>query len=171
MQQQAYSDSSETELSPSRRRFYLEAIYGLWGLVAAALSVPAFVYLFFPPKANKGGEWVEAADLTKLSVNSPEEVVFRRNRTDGWKVTSEKATAWVVKMSSNDIVAFAPQCTHLGCAYHWDERSQHFVCPCHSSVFAIDGKVLSGPAPRPLDRYATKIDGNRLEIGPLEEHA
>jgi menaquinol-cytochrome c reductase iron-sulfur subunit len=163
--------TAEAELAPTRRVFYLQAIYSLWGLIAASLAVPAFVYLFFPPKVQREGEWVDAADLTRFSVNSPEEVVFRRNRVDGWKISSEKATAWVVKTTGNHVTAFAPQCTHLGCAYHWDERNHHFLCPCHASTFSIDGAVLSGPAPRPLDRYITKIEGNRLEIGPLERHA
>jgi menaquinol-cytochrome c reductase iron-sulfur subunit len=82
-----------------------------------------------------------------------------------------KATAWVVKGPYNEVVAFTPQCTHLGCAYHWDDPSHTFMCPCHNSVFSIDGKVLSGPAPRPLDRYMTKIQGGRLDIGPPEPHA
>jgi len=155
----------------TRRRFYLQAIYTLWGAIGAALAVPAFVYLFFPPKVKREAEWVDAADLSKIPPNAPEEIVFRRNRVDGWKISSEKATAWVVKASDNRVVAFAPQCTHLGCAYHWDERTHHFLCPCHTSTFGIDGNVLSGPAPRPLDRYATKIEGDRLEIGPLERHA
>src|SRR5579863_4725577 len=155
----------------TRRRFYLQAIYALWGAIGAALAVPAFVYLFFPPKVNREAEWVDAADLSKIPPNAPEEVAFRRNRVDGWKISSEKATAWVVKSSDNRVVAYAPQCTHLGCAYHWDERNHHFSCPCHTSTFGIDGNVLSGPAPRPLDRYATKIAGDRLEIGPLERHA
>src|SRR5271154_4796569 len=99
---------------PTRRTFYLQAIYPLWGLIGTALAIPAFVYLFFPPKKKREGEWVNAADLSKLPVNSPEEVVFRRNRVDGWKITSEKATAWVVKSADNQVVAFAPQCTHLG---------------------------------------------------------
>ncbi len=64
-----------------------------------------------------------------------------------------------------------PICTHLGCAYHWDDPSHTFICPCHTSVFSIDGKVLSGPAPRPLDRYMTKIDDGKLEIGPVEPQA
>jgi len=32
--------------------------------------------------------------------------VFRKNRVDGWKVTSEKSTAWVVKIAENQVVAF-----------------------------------------------------------------
>ena len=52
------------------------------------------------------------------------------------------ATAWVVKQPNSEVVAFSPQCTHLGCAYHWDAPSHTFICPCHTSVFSIDGKVL-----------------------------
>lgn len=153
----------------TRRTLFIGAIYGLWALIAAALSLPALVYLLFPPKARKGDEWVEAGDLTKLQVNDPEEMVFRRNRVDGWKITSEKTTAWVVKRSDSEAVAFGPSCTHLGCAYHWDERKGNFLCPCHTSTFGIDGRVLSGPAPRPLDRYAVQIKGGKVLLGELQK--
>jgi menaquinol-cytochrome c reductase iron-sulfur subunit len=110
---------------------------------------------------------VEVGDVTKLAADSPVEMVFRRNRVDGWKVLSEKGTAWVVKHSDNSVTAFGPQCTHLGCAYHWDDRKSEFLCPCHNSLFAMDGKVISGPAPRPLDRFATKVQGKKLLLGSL----
>ncbi len=132
------------------------------------LSVPAFIYLFFPPKARQEDEWVDAGDISRLGLQTPLEVVFRRNRVDGWKIISEKSTAWVVKLGGNQVVAFGPQCTHLGCAYHWDEAKTEFICPCHSSIFSIDGKVVAGPAPRPLDRYQTRMDGTKLMLGALE---
>ena len=153
----------------SRRNFYVGAIYGMWAAIGAALGLPALVYLFFPPKARHEEEWVEVGDVSKLSVGSPVEMTFRRNRIDGWKVTSENSTAWVVKQADNRIVAFGPQCTHLGCAYHWDEQKTEFLCPCLNSLFAVDGKVAGGPAPRPLDRYDTKIDGKKLLIGRLRQ--
>ena len=157
--------------APTRRTFYLEVIYGLWTLIGATLAALAGAYLFFPPRAKKQGEWFDAGDIAKLPLNTPQEVTFTRTRADGWKIISEKATAWVVKHSDNQVVAFAPQCTHLGCAYHWDESNHDFLCPCHTSTFSIDGNVLSGPAPRPLDRYAVKIDGSKLEIGPVQTNA
>ncbi len=135
--------------------------------MAAALGLPALAYLLLPPKVRKDEEWVQAGDVSNLAVNSPVELTFRRTRTDGWKVTSEKSTAWAVKQPDGSVVAFGPQCTHLGCAYHWEDGKNDFLCPCHTSVFGIDGKVISGPAPRPLDRFETKIDGNKLMLGRL----
>src|SRR5258708_1688989 len=127
---------------PTRRRFYVAVIYGLNTLIGLALGIPAAVYLLFPPAVKKSDEWTEAADLSKLLLQTPEEVVFRRNRKDGWKILSEKASAWVVRKSDKEVVAFAPQCTHLGCAYHWDAAQKNFLCPCHTSVFGLDGQVL-----------------------------
>ncbi len=152
----------------TRRGFYIGAIYGMGAAIMAALGVPALAYLLLPPKLRKSDEWVEATDITRLTADVPVEITFRRNRVDGWKVTSEKSTAWVLKHADNSLVAFGPQCTHLGCAYHWDEGKGEFLCPCHTSLFSIDGQVVSGPAPRPLDRYATKIDGKKLWLGPLQ---
>jgi quinol---cytochrome c reductase iron-sulfur subunit, bacillus type len=151
----------------SRRSFYILSIYAIWAVISAALGLPALAYLLFPPKVRKENEWVEIGDVTKLAANSPMEMTYRRNRVDGWRILSEKSTAWVVKQLNNQVVAFGPQCTHLGCAYHWEEGKNQFLCPCHSSVFAPDGKVVSGPAPRPLDRYETRIQGTKLLIGPL----
>jgi quinol---cytochrome c reductase iron-sulfur subunit, bacillus type len=159
--------SEESVPQATRRRFYLTFIYGLWGAITAALSAPALFYLFLPPKVRRESVWVEAGDISGLSPKAPVEMVIRRNRIDGWKVSSEKQTAWVVKLTDQQVVAFGPQCTHLGCAYRWEGRSWTFLCPCHSSVFSLDGAVVSGPAPRPLDRYDAKIENGKLLLGAL----
>jgi len=44
-------------------------------------------------------------------------------------------------------------CTHLGCTVAYFPSDQKFHCPCHGSVFARDGDVLHGPAPRPLQWF------------------
>ncbi len=153
---------------PDRRTFFLTVMYGLWAAIGAALSIPAAFYLFFPPRLRQEQDWAEAGDITKMVPNSPVEMVFRRNRIDGWRILSEKSTAWAVKLGS-EVVAFAPQCTHLGCAYHFDEPKKQFLCPCHNSVFSIDGKVVSGPAPRSLDRFEAKVQNNKLLLGEIHE--
>ena len=166
--QRLIENTPETQ-GATRRSFYMAAIYVVWGVITACLGAPAFAYLFLPPKARKDESWIDVGDITRLTPNQPVEMVFRRNRVDGWKVVSEKLTAWVVKTPAGGIDAFGPQCTHLGCAHHWDETKTLFICPCHNSLFSIDGKVLTGPAPRPLDRYETKVAGNKLLLGDLRD--
>jgi len=156
----------ENNPEPERRSFCLACIYGLGLVIGAALGVPAALYLFLPPRVRKAAQMVEAGSLAQLTIHQPQELTFRENRLDGWKVTSEKATAWVIKVSDDQVLAFSPWCTHLGCAYHWDEQKREFLCPCHGSVFAMDGAVVAGPAPRPLDRYQVKFEGDKILLGP-----
>lgn len=162
-----------TESMP-RRAFHLSVIYILGGIINVALAVPTLVYLLLPPKTRKDTGWVDAGDVSQLTPGMPVEMSFQQSRVDGWRVVTEKKTAWVVKQADNKVVAFGPQCTHLGCAYHWEGNAKQFACPCHASFFGLDGKVLTGPAPRPLDRYATRIQDNRLQLGslkPSDEHS
>jgi menaquinol-cytochrome c reductase iron-sulfur subunit len=147
----------------SRRKFYITVINLVGAVITAALALPAAAYLLIKPTSQDSGEFVEVTDLNQLVPGKPEEVLYRRTRVDGWKKMEEKTTTWVVK-TPDKVIAYAPSCTHLGCAYHWDEEIQSFLCPCHSSVFALDGSVVSGPAPRPLDRFVSKTVGGKLLI-------
>ncbi|NJN06800.1 MAG: ubiquinol-cytochrome c reductase iron-sulfur subunit [Richelia sp. SL_2_1] len=71
----------------------------------------------------------------------------------------------VVKTSlTNNLVAVNPRCTHAGCTVEWKNDTNKFVCPCHGSEFAIDGKVIAAPATTPLKTYAVKIDGDAVLI-------
>jgi menaquinol-cytochrome c reductase iron-sulfur subunit len=156
------------EKAMPRRSFHLAVIYVCNALIGAALAVPTLFYLLAPPRSRKKSVFVDAGDISQLTPGTPVEMSFQQSRLDGWRAVTEKRTAWVVKTPDNQVVAYGPQCTHLGCAYHWDQSSKQFACPCHSSFFSIQGAVLAGPAPRPLDRYVTKIQDNRLQIGPLK---
>ncbi|SRR3954467_114204 len=159
----------ESNKGPDRRKFHLSVIYAMWAVITGAMTIPAAIYLMVPPRSKKKSGWVEAGDISQLKPNEPEEFVFRRDRLDGWKLTTEKSTAWVIKQADSKVVAFTPQCTHLGCAYSYDQNNKEFLCPCHTSTFGLDGKVLTGPAPRALDRYETKIAGNKLLLGEVRK--
>ena len=153
------------EETHTRRGFYLAAINTLGALIGAAVAIPAAAYLLIRPKSADEGGFTEIGDLAQLKAGKPLEVLYTRKRVDGWKKINEKTSTWLVKTQQNTVIAFNPACTHLGCAYHWDDSHHQFICPCHASAFSIDGKVLAGPAPRPLDRYVAKVQDGKILIG------
>ena len=55
---------------------------------------------------------------------------------------------WVYR-DAEGLYALSAVCTHLGCVVAVDEGKGYF-CPCHGSRFDTQGKVVAGPAPRPL---------------------
>jgi len=67
------------------------------------------------------------------------------------------------------VVAYSKICTHAGCAialyrkptFAPTEPKPALVCPCHYSTFdpAANGKVLFGPAGRPLPKLPLLVDG------------
>ncbi|TSJ36346.1 FAD-dependent oxidoreductase [Mucilaginibacter corticis] len=48
------------------------------------------------------------------------------------------------------IHALSPVCTHAGCIVNWNGEERSWDCPCHGARYDIEGKVLNGPATRPL---------------------
>jgi cytochrome b6-f complex iron-sulfur subunit len=71
----------------------------------------------------------------------------------------------VVRTNPNSpLSAVNPTCTHAGCTVNWAAKSQKFVCPCHGSEYGTDGKVLKGPAAKPLKTYKAKIDGASVAV-------
>jgi Rieske Fe-S protein len=69
-------------------------------------------------------------------------------------------------------VVFSGKCPHLGCGYKWRTHKllgQVFLCPCHLSIYDATGKVLDGPAPRPLDPLPIRVSGaGDIEIIDME---
>lgn len=149
-------------MNMNRREFSVRTIYGLTALIGAGVAAPAVMYVFGSPVEHPSG-WMDVGEVSSLPEGQPVEVPVLRIDRDGWKISSERESVWVVK-NNDSLTVFSPRCTHLGCAYHWDSTKKVFVCPCHGSVFSETGAVLSGPAPRPLDRLVTKIEGDRLWV-------
>jgi len=64
-----------------------------------------------------------------------------------------------------EIRAFSAVCTHLGCLITWQPTTQHvWYCPCHKGTYDTQGRVVSGPPPRPLTRYPVSVREGRVYV-------
>lgn len=153
----------------SRRDFLKKSIFVLGGLIAAGMAIPAATYFFSPLWKKEEEDWIELGDTKDILHGEPIKVDFIQRKKDGWVTVEGRASAWVVTADGRDFTVFDPLCTHLGCPYRWDTEKKQFLCPCHNAAFALDGKVLSGPPPRPLDRFESKVVGEKLLIRSTTE--
>ena len=64
---------------------------------------------------------------------------------------------WIVH-SGPRIYAIWARCTHMNCTTKWDRNVSTFQCPCHRSLFDIEGVTQIGPAPRSLDRFRVTLN-------------
>jgi cytochrome b6-f complex iron-sulfur subunit len=74
-----------------------------------------------------------------------------------------KGKFWLVRTEQH-LVALYKACTHLDCMFDWNPHEGKFICPCHGSQFARDGRLLSGPAPRSLDHFNIQIVSPQGEV-------
>jgi menaquinol-cytochrome c reductase iron-sulfur subunit len=158
--------SSPIEENLSRRSFLKWAAAGLGALITGVLGGAGGGY-FLSPLFRKSEEgWIDIGRAADFHPGSPTKVEYVERKRDAWIVTEHRSSAWVLTSNGHDFIVFDPRCTHLGCPYRWNADKKLFLCPCHSAVFDVDGGVVSGPPPRPLDRYPVKVVGGRLFILP-----
>lgn len=147
------------------RRTFLKLLIGIITLfIGLILGIP-FIQALIVSKFKKAKlAWYKVAEVDSLPVDQPIRLNFFARTDDAYRHETTVHSVWAVKHSAYEVTVFSPICTHLGCYYKWDAGTKHFECPCHGSVFSIDGKVLGGPAPRPLDTLPYGIDNGILSV-------
>jgi Rieske Fe-S protein len=84
------------------------------------------------------------------------------------------ATGKTLWTNKKDIpyIAFSGKCPHLGCGFKWRKHKvlgPVFLCPCHVSIYDASGRVLEGPAPRPLDPLPIQVsESGEVQIIDME---
>jgi cytochrome b6-f complex iron-sulfur subunit len=135
-----------------QRRGFLKLLTSILGLSAlGAFAYPLFRFLL-PVESLARARSVTLAksevpvDATKDLMIGPTPVVIINTKDKGF-------------------IAFSKVCTHLGCLVKYDKEKLLFICPCHAGIFDLEGNVISGPPPKPLQKFAVKVEGDNLVIG------
>jgi len=149
----------------TRRQWLARFFWVANAVVAAAVAVPLIGYFLGPLLRRRVEVKVRLGRIDAFLVGRPQRVEFALRRRDGWATEEGRQAAWVMRRAS-DVLVFDPRCTHLSCAYHWEDSSNQFLCPCHNGLYDSEGRVAGGPPPRPLDIYRTTIEDGVLFIVP-----
>ncbi len=80
------------------------------------------------------------------------------------KVVAVNAQPVLVFKTPQGFRAFSAICTHLGCIVRWDPQQRQIACPCHAGVFDAQGRVVSGPPPRPLAEMGVTVVGGEVMV-------
>lgn len=56
------------------------------------------------------------------------------------------------KESDGTLHLLKSTCPHAGCEVHWNSAELSWDCPCHGSRFNVNGKVLTGPTTKSLQK-------------------
>ena len=148
----------------SRRSFMVRTIIAIFAFIGASLGAALGGFGIIPALKKREPGWSDAGTVADLEENEPQERRFSEIVKSGGQSEKQERTIWIVKKPDTSVVAYSSNCTHLGCGYRWIAGQQRFACPCHGSFFDINGTVLAGPAPRPLDTLPTRVENNRLLV-------
>jgi Rieske Fe-S protein len=127
----------------------------LGGGVAASLVSFFYPVIRFvnPPAVSEASiNEVDAGKVQDLKPNSGKIVKFGNK------------PALLVRINDTEWKAFSAVCTHLNCTVQYRESRRDIWCACHNGTYDLNGRVQSGPPPRPLDELVVQIRGDQVVI-------
>ncbi len=146
----------------TRRRFLSRLSLILSSITAAMIAIPSVGFLLGLRKTPQ--IWRSIGKLEDYQTGRTVRVSFEDSSPLPWSGVTAKTAAWLRRVSEQQFVAFSVDCTHLGCPVRWLQDAELFMCPCHGGVFYSDGRVASGPPPRPLTQYPVRVENGMVEI-------
>ncbi len=149
--------------SSSRRRWLLHSLQAVIAATLAALFYPVVRFLR-PREATTSGAPEVVAPYTPNQLKPDAEGHWPRPFNFGGKpcllvLTPDgaKRLDGGQKLLDGDIKAFNAICTHLDCTVEYRPEKADIFCNCHNGVYDVNGTNVSGPPPRPLEKYKVTL--------------
>lgn len=135
------------------RRSLLRWLLG-GGFTASIVSFvyPAVKFMNPPAVPEASVNEVPAGKVQDLKPNSGKIVKFGSR------------PALLVRVGETEFRAFSAICTHLNCTVQFQESNRQIWCACHNGFYDLNGKVVSGPPPAPLEEFAVRLRGDDVVI-------
>jgi Rieske Fe-S protein len=160
-------EESVSPITPevSRRRFLSRMTLTIGGIIAVIVGGIMSVTSLVPAMRKRPEKWVKVGRVKDFPEGVVKTVPINYTVKDGiYESTVSKPVFVRREPGSDNVTVFNSRCTHLACVLHWDEKKKLFLCDCHGGQFYPDGRVKAGPPPRPMDRYATKVQNGNILV-------
>ena len=145
-----------------RRRLLARLGILVSSVTGAIVGIPSIAFLLGLRKAPE--VWRSLGAAGSFQIGQTVEVSFLDSSPLPWSGVTARTAAWLRREGPEQFIAFAINCTHLGCPVRWLPNADLFMCPCHGGVFYKDGAVASGPPPKPLVTYPVRVRDGMVEI-------
>lgn len=153
--------AKESDLN--RRKFMEIGIYTITGTIAAVSGVALARFAVGSSFDKTKSIWIElSSEDVQDAAEGFARVVLEYEQKDGWLTATTRSLAYVKQPKEGQVIAISAACSHLGCIVTWDEEQKIFKCPCHNGRYDAQGRVISGPPPRPLKRHRTKMEDGKI---------
>jgi nitrite reductase/ring-hydroxylating ferredoxin subunit len=157
-------------LTPAHQHTYVATGFSLWGMAKSVISAmvlserilgrenpwadlydstratPFVTPTSIQQNLEVGAHWV--GDRFKGLFDSTDSVA----PGEGKLVTHQGGKVAAYRDDSGQLHTVSAVCPHLGCIVAWNQAETSWDCPCHGSRFSCDGKILHGPAVKPLEQ-------------------
>jgi Rieske Fe-S protein len=149
-------------LKSSRRDFLqIGGTIGAFFAIAAALGIWTILSPQPQPPPSQGNSTQTATTTNNLPSGAVGNV---RDLAVGvpqyFDYPSSGYTNMLLKKANGSVTALSILCTHVCCQCQFDNGSSELYCPCHGSIFDLNGNVLQGPAASKLPSVQLSIDQN-----------
>ena len=147
-----------------RRDFFKQTAALIIGVIAAIFPALAGLTVVFDPLRRKSqtSGFIRVASLFALPNDGvPRKFQVIADRSDAWNKFPQVpiGAVYLRRTGEDKVEAFNVVCPHAGCYVDYDAERHYYICPCHNSTFAIDGRLKNkkSPSSRGLDSLEVEL--------------
>ena len=158
-----------TEDNQGERRGFIKFLCFVIGGIVSAVPFGAGIWAYINPLTReKGVDGDGFLKITSLDAipddGTPAKFSVIADKEDAWnKFKNISVGAIYLRKEAGKVKALHTVCPHLGCFIDYRSSKSDFFCPCHNSNFKLDGSIVSGVSPRPMDPLKIEIR-NKVEV-------
>ena len=137
----------------NNRRGFLKVLLtgGLAGF--AAITIYPILSFLNPPKQTE-------VEVTSVVVGKVDDI----KPGDSKIIRFGNKPVIIIRKDGNNFTALSATCTHLDCTVQYKKDEKIIWCACHNGKYDLYGKNVSGPPPRPLEKFNVAIKNDELIV-------